>query len=261
MSIRIRSTLVSAVNFNDSTNLCRNRSRNCRFSIRSCLSDSDHRKLVFEVKERLAKDYSSLPVGRNGRDDEEMILWFLKDRKFSVEEAIGKLSKAIRWRQEFNVSELSEDSVKIAAETGKAYVHDFLDVKGRPVLAVVASKHTPGLLDRIEDEKLCVFLLEKALSKLPEGQHKILGLLDLRGYRTENADLKFLTFLFDVFYCYYPSRLDEVLFVDAPFVFKPIWQFIKPLVKKYASLVKFCSSETVRKEYFTDETLPTSFRN
>lgn len=121
------------------------------------------------------------------------------------------------------------------------------------------------LLDPIEDEKLCVFLLEKALSKLPAGQHKILGIFDLRGFGSQNADLKFLTFLvyiyiyiciflqvqwfgslrsyclsvlqFDVFYYYYPSRLDEVLFVDAPFIFQPIWQFTKPLVKSYASLV------------------------
>lgn len=51
------------------------------------------------------------------------------------------------------------------------------------------------LLDPIEDEKLCVFLLEKALSKLPAGQHKILGIFDLRGFGSQNADLKFLTFL------------------------------------------------------------------
>lgn len=42
---------------------------------------------------------------------------------------------------------------------------------------------------------------------------------------------------FDVFYCYYPKRLAQVLFVDAPFVFKPIWQLAKPLLKSYASLV------------------------
>lgn len=52
-------------------------------------------QLVLEVKERLAKDCTSLPVGKYGRDDEDMILWFLKDRRFSVDEAIGKLTKAI----------------------------------------------------------------------------------------------------------------------------------------------------------------------
>lgn len=47
------------------------------------------------MKDKLEKEYYSLPVGRNGRDDEDMILWFLKDRKFDVEEAVSKLTKAI----------------------------------------------------------------------------------------------------------------------------------------------------------------------
>ncbi|CAN8251823.1 unnamed protein product [Cochlearia groenlandica] len=263
MSIRFSSTLVAAsVNFKSWTGSYSNRCRNYRFSVRSCVSESHtEHKLVLEVKERLAKDSTSLPIGKNGRDDEEMILWFLKDRRFSVDEATGKLTKAIKWRHEFKVNELSEDSVKAAADTGKAYVHGFLDIKGRPVVIVAPAKHIPGMLDPIEDEKLCVFLLEKALSKLSGGQHKILVIFDLRGFGTQNADLKFLTFLFDVFYYYYPSRLDEVLFVDAPFIFQPIWQFIKPVVKSYASLVKFCSAETVRKEYFTEETTPSNFRS
>lgn len=52
-------------------------------------------QLVLEVKGKLEKEYHSLPVGKNGRDDEDMILWFLKDRKFSVEDAVSKLTKAI----------------------------------------------------------------------------------------------------------------------------------------------------------------------
>ncbi|XP_052874713.1 CRAL-TRIO domain-containing protein C3H8.02 isoform X3 [Gossypium arboreum] len=217
--------------------------------------------LVLEVKEKLEKEHYDLPVGENGRDDEDMILWYLKDRRFSVEEAIAKLTKAIRWRQEFGVADLSEDTVKSIAKTGKAYVHDFLDVNDRPVLIVVASKHLPDVHDPRDNEKLCVFLIEKALSKLPAGQEQILGIVDLRGFGTKNADLSYLTFLFDVFYYYYPKRLGEVLFVEAPFVFQPIWQLTKPLLKSYASMVKFCSAETVRKEYFTEETLPISFRD
>lgn len=50
---------------------------------------------MLEVKEKLEKEHNSLPIGRNGRDDEDMIFWFLKDRKFSVEDAVFKLSKAI----------------------------------------------------------------------------------------------------------------------------------------------------------------------
>lgn len=50
-------------------------------------------------------------------------------------------------------------------------------------------------LDPADDERLCVFLIEKALSKFPTGKEQILTIVDLRGFSTENADLKFLTFL------------------------------------------------------------------
>ncbi|KAB5525011.1 hypothetical protein DKX38_022760 [Salix brachista] len=288
--------------------LTKSPSRNCKFSVQSCSlsSNQSHKQLVLEVKEKLGRDYHSLPVGKNGRDDEEMILWFLKDRRFSVEEAVSKLNKAIKWREEFRVSELSEESVKSIVDTGKAYVHDSLDVYGKPVLIVVASKHFPSVTidfswfdedfmehDPVENEKLCVFLIEKALGKLVAGKEQILGIFDLRGFSTKNADLTYLTFLvsifyglallagstcewisedvlwkvsqttipkFDVFYYYYPKRLGQVLFVEAPFIFKPIWQVAKPLLRSNASLVRFCSVETVRKEYFTEETLPASFR-
>ncbi|XP_058088119.1 phosphatidylinositol transfer protein CSR1 isoform X2 [Magnolia sinica] len=233
----------------------------CKFSVQNPIPRSiETQKLVLEVKEKLEIEHPSLPIGRNGRDDEDMILWFLKDRKFQVEDAVSKLTKAIKWRQEFGVSELSEESVKNIAGTGKAYLHDFLDVNGRPVLVVVASKHFPTNQDPIESQKLCAFLIEKALSKLPTGKEEILGIFDLRGFGTENGDILFLKFLIDMFYTYYPKRLGQVLFVDAPFVFQPIWQLVKPLLKSYASLVRFCSAETVRKEYFTEETVPADFR-
>lgn len=50
---------------------------------------------MLEVKEKLEKDHSDLPEGKYGRDDEDLILWFLRDRKFSVDDAVFKLTKAI----------------------------------------------------------------------------------------------------------------------------------------------------------------------
>ncbi|XP_028059736.1 phosphatidylinositol transfer protein CSR1 isoform X3 [Camellia sinensis] len=186
----------------------------------------------------------------------------IRPQKLSVHSRISHPIKSHKkWRQEFGVSELSEESVRSVAETGKGFVHDFLDVHGRPVLIVVASKHFPAKQNPIEDEKLCVFLVEKALSRLPAGKEDILGIFDLRGFGTENTDLKFITFVFDVFYSYYPMRLGQVLFVGAPFIFKPIWQLAKPLLKSYSSLVRFCSVEDLKKEYFTESTVPAIFRD
>ncbi|XP_020578845.1 phosphatidylinositol transfer protein CSR1 isoform X2 [Phalaenopsis equestris] len=229
-------------------------------SVNQTTEPLDARKLVLEVKDKLEKEHPSLLVGKNGRDDEEMILWFLKDRKFVVEDALTKLTKAIKWREEFGVSTLSEDSVKGVYETGKAYVHDFTDVNGRPVLVVVASRHFPEKQATAEDQKLCVFLIEKALHMLPYGLGEILVIVDLRGFRTANADFIFFKFLIDALYYYYPKRLGQVLLVDAPFVFQSIWQLLKPLMKSYASLVRFCDMETVKSEYFKEDTIPATFK-
>ncbi|KAM0944185.1 putative CRAL-TRIO lipid binding domain, CRAL/TRIO domain superfamily [Dioscorea sansibarensis] len=259
-----------ALSFGPSIRLSFSRSACCRrLAHRTCASSSenkishssiDTRKLILEVKGKLEREHSILPIGKNGRDDEDMILWYLKDRKFSVEEAVAKLTKAIKWREDFGVSVLSEESVKSLHNTGKAYVHDFLDVNGRPVLVVVASKHFPEKQDANENERLCVYLIEKALSKCPPGTEDILGIFDLRGFGTDNSDFFFLKFLIDVFYYYYPKRLGEVLFVDAPFVFQPLWQLVRPLLKSYASLVRFCDAKTVREEYFTEDTVPAAFK-
>ncbi|CAI9094935.1 OLC1v1030770C1 [Oldenlandia corymbosa var. corymbosa] len=109
--------------------------------------------------------------------------------------------------------------------------------------------------DISEDEKLCVYLVEKALRKLQPGQEQMLGIIDLHGFSTENADLKFLSFLiYETLY----SQFDVLLLLskDAPFIFKPIWQLVKPALRSYASLVKFCSAKTAINEYFTLGTVP-----
>lgn len=253
-----RATFASAPQFRRRASVIR--LINCSTGGQNLRSESDSRQLVIEVKERLEREYPSLPVGPKGRDDEDMILWFLRDRKYSVDDAVVKLIKAIKWRQEFGVAELTEESVSNLYDTGKAYVHDSYDVKGRPVLVVVASKHYPAKQDSKENEKLCAFLIEKALSRLTPGKEEILGIFDLRGFNNENGDVSFLTFLINVFYYYYPKRLGQVLFVGAPFIFQPIWQLVKPWLKSYASLVRFCDAETVRKEYFTDATVPPNFK-
>lgn len=41
----------------------------------------------------------------------------------------------------------------------------------------------------------------------------------------------------EAFFEYYPRRVGQVLFVDAPWVFYPAWEVIKPLMRKYKALV------------------------
>lgn len=127
------------------------------------------------------------------------------------------------------------------------------------MIVVTSAKHFPNDETLLESERHCVHLIEKALSQLPPDCETFLGIFDLRGFKQKNGDLKFTKFLIDTFFKYYPKRLGQVLFVDAPFIFQPGWSMIKPLVGKYAALVRFCSADDVRNDYFTPDTVPTSF--
>ena len=63
----------------------------------------------------------------------------------------------------------------------------------------------------------------------------------------------------DIFFTYYPKRLGRVLFVDAPWLFQPGWNVVKPWLKKYAALVEFVDRKQVREAYFTLDTVPEDF--
>jgi hypothetical protein len=129
----------------------------------------------------------------------------------------------------------------------------------RPVLVIRAQKHVIGASPLIESQRLCVHLLDRGMQKLPPDQETMLGVFDLRGFSSRNADLNFVRFMIDAFFTYYPKRVSQILFVEAPWVFGPLYEVIKPWLRKYAALVRFVSVEEVRKEYFTPETIPEDF--
>jgi hypothetical protein len=52
-----------------------------------------------------------------------------------------------------------------------------------------------------------------------------------------------------------------VLLVDAPWIFKAPWEAFKPLLRKYAALVRFVNRKQLAAEYFTKDTLPADFKS
>lgn len=78
----------------------------------------------------------------------------------------------------------------------------------------------PQKQDANENERLCVYLIEKALSKCSPGTEDILGIFDLRGFSTDNSDFFFLKFLVistvlcsSVFAFFYRLRLVFTVFL------------------------------------------------
>jgi len=200
---------------------------------------------------------------------DDQLIWFLRDRKLDVTEAEQKLTKTENLRKEFQATTLTAADVATEAATGKAYVHTHSDKRGRPVLVVVAAKHIAGVSPAVDSQKFAVYLLEEVVGQLKGAGVKgtngrdaetFLAVFDMRGFGSKNADMDFIGFIVNLFFNIYPKRVGQVLLIDAPFVFKPVWALIKPLLGKYSSLVQFEKSNTLGSEYFTPSTMPKEFQ-
>jgi len=186
--------------------------------------------------------------------------WFLRDRSFDVDETVDKLKRMMKWRTEFGVDDITDEMVAAEASTRKAELLHRVDAYRQPVVLVRVDKHVTGATPMDDSMRLCVHVVEQAVQQAEEsGTETILGIFDLGRFTTENADISFAAFLIDVFFTYYPKRLSQVLLVDAPWIFQPAWAVIKPLLRKYSALVRFVSSEEVRREYFEPGSCPEEF--
>lgn len=210
-------------------------------------------KALHSLKERLKDASTTAP-------SDEVLQWYLRDRYFDVDEAEGKLRSLLRWQKEFEPKTITEASISKELNTGKAHVHAHPDVYGRPAIVIRVKRHVIGQFPVRDSKRLCVYLLDKAISQLPPGKEQILGVFDLRDFTMANADFAFAAFMIEAFFEYYPRRVGQVLMVDAPWVFQPAWQVIRPLLRKYAALVAFVSRDEIRSKYFTPETAPPDFR-
>lgn len=212
-------------------------------------------KALSELRSRFAAS-SSLPC-----PDDDTLRWYLRDRYFDVDEAESKLRSMLRWRKTFQPQATTPQMVAAEMASGKAYVHTSPDRFGRPAIVIRTRLHKTGEYPIDGSKRLAAHLIDSAIAALPPGGEQIVGIFDLRGFDFgTNADFAFAAFMVEAFFEYYPRRVGQVLFVDAPWVFYPAWEVIKPLMRKYKALVRFVSVDEVRREFFTPATLPPDFK-
>lgn len=207
-----------------------------------------------EVKQAVVQLEAAMGEGCKATEMELKL--FARDRSLDIASAKEKLNQYLDWRAE-GFSGLTAEDPAVASEIalGKAYLLATPDVLGRPVVVVKAPLQITATRDLEATKKLCVWLMDSALEQLESTSHEsILCIFDLRGFGTKNADIAFLKFFIDVMFKYYPKRIANVLLVEPPFVFKPVWVVIKPLLGRYSSLVRFSKTQEL-KEYIGQENL------
>ncbi|KAA8495424.1 CRAL-TRIO domain-containing protein [Porphyridium purpureum] len=205
------------------------------------------------AREALVRAFNSQNVS------EEEIEWFLRDRRFDEQETITKLRKRLQWVSEMERIPL-QGNVLAELQSSKTELHPKTDKYGRRVLIVRARLHFASQYGPNSNRKVVKHVLDEAVASLDPGVETIMVIIDLKGFSIANADLNLARYLIEVFFTYYPRRLDQLLFVDAPLVFKPTWLAIKPLLRSYAQLVSFVKRDDVSEYFRSPAEVPNDFK-
>jgi hypothetical protein len=132
----------------------------------------------------------------------------------------------------------------------------FCEQLGRPVVLVQLKYHSTKKRNLEETKKLCVYQIDRALQRLYDSESSsvetVVTVFDLDGFNTDSFDLDFLRFFAQAIFDYFPKRVSQVLLVDAPMFFKPMWSTARPLLGTYGDIAKFVKRREARSLLGTD---------
>ncbi len=172
---------------------------------------------------------------------------FLRARKSDVSKALTMFLDYVQWRQDSQVDDIVQNfSFPEAAKVSEIYPRFYhkTDKLGRPVYFEVLGKmHVDALFSVTTPERLIKGYIreyEKLLNYrfvacgLKKGNviEQGCSILDLKGVPLSqfNQVRKVVQQVSSVAQNYYPETLGKMFIINAPFLFKGIWQIIKPML-------------------------------
>ncbi|KAK6069600.1 CRAL/TRIO domain-containing protein [Seiridium cupressi] len=210
---------------------------------------------------------------------DQLVLRFLRARKWDVQKALVMLVSTMKWRQDAKV----DDDIMVngeeyfllqeqqgATEKDKKFAKDFLDQmrmgksfshgidkEGRPTTVVRARLHRAGDQSEESLERYTVYLIETNRYMLSAPVDTGTVIFDMTGFSIANMDYTPVKFMIQCFEANYPESLGVVLVHKAPWLFQGIWKVIKgwldPVV---ASKVHFTNNVKDMSGFLTPNRIP-----
>ncbi|KAI0178273.1 phosphatidylinositol transfer protein CSR1 [Pestalotiopsis sp. NC0098] len=210
---------------------------------------------------------------------DQLVLRFLRARKWDVQKALIMLVSTMKWRQDAKVDDdimlhgeehfLAQEQSG-ATEKDKKFAKDFLDQMrmgksfshgidkdGRPMTVVRTRLHRAGEQSEESLERYTIYLIETNRHLLSAPVDTGTVIFDMTGFSMANMDYTPVKFMIQCFEANYPESLGVVLVHKAPWVFQGFWKIIKgwldPVV---ASKIHFTNNLKDMSEFVTASRVP-----
>ncbi|CAM0875066.1 unnamed protein product [Alopecurus aequalis] len=190
------------------------------------LDDSEQRQTkINELRAALG------PLSPHGEKycNEACLIRYLEARNWNVDKSRKMLEESLKWREANRPEAIRWSDVSVEAETGKMYRLSFPDREGNSVVVMRPTKQNTtshgGQLRHL------IYTLENAILSLPEGQDKMVWLIDFTGWTLAHAaPIKTSRESMSVLQNHYPERLAIAFLLNAPKVFEASFKVLKRLV-------------------------------
>lgn len=189
---------------------------------------------------------------------------YLEIRNWNVEKAKKMLEGTLKWRSIYKPEEILWHEVAAGSETGLLSRANFNDRAGRPVLIM-----RPGRQNTTSPEnsiRLLVYLVEKTILNLPEGQEEITWLVDFTGWSLNTSvAMKTARDIVNILQNHYPRTLGFSLIYNTPKIFEAFWKILKYFIDQESiQRIKFVcpknkESMELIQSLFDTENLPIEF--
>lgn len=196
---------------------------------------------------------------------DNLLLRFMRARKWVVKDALHMLGNTIAWRKTLDVNNILYTGERVAVETKdeefllqarskKSYIwgHDF---RGRPIVHIKTYNHDPKAQGEESMIRFTVFIMETARLCMKDPVDTAAVFFDLSKFSMSNMDYGPVKFMIEAFEKHYPESLGFLLIHNAPWMFQGIWNVIKGWIDPVvASKIKFTKnfddvSKYIPKEY------------
>lgn len=200
---------------------------------------------------------------------DNLVLRFLRARKWDVAKGLGMFGDTIAWRVEQNIEEMvqkgellgtdeGDEGLILQLTDGKAQIHGF-DKQARPIVHIGAHLHKPKAQGEESIQRYTITTIENARLCLEDPVDTAAVIFDLGKFTLANMDYGAVKFMLKCFESHYPESLGFVLIHRAPLLFSGIWSAIKGWIdpdvaakitftRNYKDLLKHVDANQIPKE-------------
>ncbi|XP_055070614.1 motile sperm domain-containing protein 2 [Misgurnus anguillicaudatus] len=227
-------------------------------------SEQDIESKIEETRQRFKSEYVEVSGESSGpydpRDveklfrDDSLVESYLTWRQFVVEDTLKMIDESLQWRKEYNLNDLTENSIpRWMFETGAVYLHGY-DKEGNKLFWFRVKLHVKDAKTIVDKKKYVAFWLERYAKREPGMPLTVV--FDMTESSIGNIDMDFVKYIISCFKVYYPKFLSKMIMYEMPWIMNAAWKIVKTWLGPEAiSKLRFVSKSDIQ-TFIDPEHLP-----